>query len=61
MALRKSSRVEPGRMPAAILAVLVHIVFFAFLIFGFNWKTEPPEGMMVDLWSALPPAPPPVQ
>ena len=51
MALRKFVRPEPGRVPAAVLAVLVHIIFFAFLIFGLNWKTEPPEGMMVDLWS----------
>jgi colicin import membrane protein len=37
-----------------VLAVLVHIVFFAFMIFGMNWKTYPPEGMVVDLWSSLP-------
>jgi colicin import membrane protein len=60
MALRKFVRPEPGRVPAAVLAVLVHIIFFGFLIFGLNWKTESPEGMMVDLWSSLPPAPAPV-
>ncbi|MDN5752866.1 MAG: cell envelope integrity protein TolA [Nitrosospira sp.] len=67
MALRDSSRVEPGLVPAGVLAVLVHIIFFAFMIFGLNWKTYPPEGMVVDLWSSLPqpaqpvikPAPPP--
>ena len=37
-----------------MLAVLVHIIFFAFMIFGLNWKTYPPEVMMVDLWSNLP-------
>jgi colicin import membrane protein len=41
--------------------VVVHIVFFAFMIFGLNWKTSPPESMTVDLWSSLPPPPPPVQ
>ncbi|ARO88994.1 protein TolA [Nitrosospira lacus] len=54
MALRGSSHIEPGRVPAGVLAVLVHIIFFAFMIFGLNWKTYPPEPMMVDLWSNLP-------
>lgn len=54
IALRDSSRVEPGLVPAGVLAVLVHIIFFAFMIFGLNWKTYPPEGMVVDLWSSLP-------
>lgn len=63
--LRNSGQPEPGRVPAGVLAVLVHIIFFAFMIFGMNWKTYPPEGMVVDLWSSLPqpvvkeaPAPP---
>ncbi|SCY67091.1 Cell division and transport-associated protein TolA [Nitrosospira sp. Nl5] len=54
MAWRDSSHIEPGRVPAGILAVLVHIIFFVFMIFGLNWKTYPPEGMVVDLWSSLP-------
>lgn len=55
MALRDpSQQVEPGRVPAGVLAVLVHLIFFAFMIFGLNWKTYPPEGMVVDLWSSLP-------
>ena len=43
-------------VPAGVLAVLVHLIFFAFMIFGLNWKTYPPEGMVVDFWSSLPPA-----
>lgn len=58
-ALQNSAHIEPGRVPAAVLAVVVHVIFFAFMIFGLNWKTEPPEGMMVDLWSSLPPPPAP--
>jgi colicin import membrane protein len=54
MALRDASHVEPGRVRAGVLAVLVHFIFFAFMIFGLNWKTYPPEGMTVDLWSSLP-------
>jgi colicin import membrane protein len=56
MALRKPSGIEPGAMRAGLLAVLVHIIFFAFMIFGLNWKTYPTEPVMVDLWSSLPPA-----
>ncbi|PTR14166.1 cell division and transport-associated protein TolA [Nitrosospira sp. Nsp2] len=61
IALRNSTHLEPGRLRAGVLAVLVHIVFFAFMIFGLNWKTFPPEGMAVELWSSLPPPPLPVQ
>lgn len=44
-----------------MLAVLVHVIFFALMIFGLNWKTYPPEGMVVDLWSSLPQPATPVQ
>jgi colicin import membrane protein len=43
-------------MRAGLLAVLVHVIFFAFMIFGLNWKTYPTEPVMVDLWNSLPPA-----
>ena len=59
--LRNSMPPEPGRTPAGVLAVLVHVIFFAFMIFGLNWKTYPPEGMVVDLWSSLPPPAAPAQ
>jgi colicin import membrane protein len=61
MAMRDFAHQEPGRMQAGVFAVLVHIIFFAFMIFGLNWKTYPPEGMMVDVWSSLPPPPLPAQ
>ena len=52
---------EPRSVLAGILALLVHIVFIALLIFGFNWKDSPPEGMIVELWQDLsPPVQPPV-
>jgi colicin import membrane protein len=53
-ALRNSRQPEPGRAQAGVLAVLVHIAFFAFMIFGLSWKISPPEGMMVELWDSLP-------
>jgi len=59
-AIRDSAHPEPGLLPAGALALLVHVVFFIFMIFGLSWKSYPPEGMVVDLWSSLPPpAPPP--
>jgi len=48
---------EPYKLPAGILAVLVHGAFFAFLYFGFSWQTQPPEVMSVELWQSLPDKP----
>ncbi|MDX8398822.1 MAG: energy transducer TonB [Gallionellaceae bacterium] len=59
---------EPNKLPAGILALLVHGAFFSLLYFGVNWHTEQPQGMVVDIWTSLPdvktaptmqPAPPP--
>jgi colicin import membrane protein len=59
---------DPYKLPAGILALVVHGAFFALLYFGVNWHSEPPQGMVVDIWDALPSpqaepvktAPPPV-
>ncbi|SDY87708.1 cell envelope integrity protein TolA [Nitrosomonas sp. Nm58] len=53
-AWRDVSHAEPGLLRAAVLALLVHLVFFAFMVFGLSWKNEPAETMVVDLWSDLP-------
>ncbi|NOU00540.1 MAG: cell envelope integrity protein TolA [Gallionella sp.] len=45
---------EPFKLPAGILALAVHLVFFALLYFGFSWQNTPPEAMSVDLWQSLP-------
>jgi colicin import membrane protein len=45
---------EPYRLPAGILALLVHGAFFSLLYFGFTWQTVPPETMSVELWRDLP-------
>jgi len=45
---------EPNKLPAGILALLVHSAFFALLYFGINWHTEQPQGMVVDIWTSLP-------
>ncbi len=45
---------EPNKLPAGILALAVHGVFFILLYFGFNWQTSQPAAMHVDLWQSLP-------
>lgn len=47
---------EPYRLPAGILALAVHSVFFALLYLGFSWnKTASlPATMSVELWQSLP-------
>lgn len=55
---------EPYRLPAGILALVVHGAFFALLYFGFTWQTQPVATMSVELWQSLPeavvaPPPPP--
>ena len=47
---------EPYRLPAGILALVVHSVFFALLYFGFNWNRQAVSNptMSVELWSNLP-------
>ena len=47
---------EPNRLPAGILALLVHGIFFALLYFGLNWNRHAylPATMSVQLWSSLP-------
>ena len=53
-ASRISTHTEPKRLMAGVLALLVHILFIAVLVFGLSWKDHPPEGMIVDIWTELP-------
>lgn len=50
-------REQPGKVASGVMAVLVHLLFFAFLFFGVNWQRRPPEPVVADLWSSLPPVP----
>jgi len=45
---------EPYKLSAGALALLVHGIFFSLLYFSFNWQMKPPQGMVVDIWDALP-------
>ncbi|MEI7843153.1 MAG: cell envelope integrity protein TolA [Gallionellaceae bacterium] len=49
---------EPQKFPAAILALVVHAVFFSLLYFGVNWRVQPPETRVVEMWGSLPEAEP---
>ncbi len=48
-------RAEPGRIPAAFLAALVHLGFFAVLVFGVSWQVKHPPQVVAELWDQLPP------
>jgi colicin import membrane protein len=57
---------EPGLVPSGVLAVSVHIAFFALLVLGVNWQNKISEPIVVDVWDEIPsvkvepePAPPP--
>ncbi len=59
-------RREPGRWPAALLAMVVHAGFFAVIVFGVSWQVKHPAPLVAELWEQLPdvrnapqPAPPP--
>lgn len=47
---------EPYKLPAGILALVVHSVFFALLYFGINWHRQVslPATMSAELWPSLP-------
>ncbi len=52
---------------SSALALVIHGLFLALLIFGVNWKKPEPTAMVAELWSQLPPLsspkaePPPLQ
>ena len=37
---------EPGKVPSAVLAVLVHVLLVVFLFFGVRWQSKQPEAVM---------------
>lgn len=45
---------EPYQLPAGLLALAVHAVFFSLLYFGFTWQTQPARTLSVELWRSLP-------
>jgi len=59
-ALTFAARREPARLPAFILAALVHLFFAAVVFLGVRLQSHSPETVVVELWEAPPPAPAPV-
>ena len=47
-------RVQPGRLRAIVLAVVVHAVFFALIVFGVTWQSSPTAPVVAELWKDLP-------
>jgi len=54
-------RAQPGRVRAIALAIAVHAVFFALIVFGVRWQSMPTPPVAAELWDKLPTrsAPPP--
>ncbi len=50
------ARREPRRAIAGAFAIVVHIGFFALIIFGVSWQVKMPSPISVELWSTLPPS-----
>jgi colicin import membrane protein len=51
-------RIDPGKLPSAILAAAVHLVLLAVLVFGVSWQNRPPESVQVEIWTEPVPPPP---
>ena len=52
---RLAVRHDPGKLPAAILAVVVHAAFFALIVFGVSWQVKNPMPLSAEIWDSLPP------
>ncbi len=62
--MRYVPRAEPGSWPAAVMAVVTHLLLFAFLFFTVRWQTKPAPPIVAELWTRAPavqepPSPPP--
>jgi colicin import membrane protein len=53
---RGDKRHDQGRFPALILALVVHAIFFALLIFSVSWQVKPTAPLMAEVWDSLPPS-----
>jgi colicin import membrane protein len=53
--------ITPGeRTVSGALALMMHLLFLALLVFGVSWQKREPAAMVAELWSNLPPLPAPV-
>ncbi len=49
-----SKRREPGKLPAAMFALVIHAGFFALIVFGVSWQVKPPTILNAEIWRELP-------
>lgn len=49
---------QPGRVRSVILAIVVHAIFFAFIVFGVNWQSREAAPYQAEIWDKLPAAQP---
>jgi colicin import membrane protein len=47
-------RQPPGMRSGLALAILAHMLLIAALAWSVNWKTSEPQGVVAELWSAVP-------
>jgi colicin import membrane protein len=47
-------RREPGKLPAAMFALVIHAGFFALIVFGVSWQVKPPAILNAEIWRELP-------
>jgi len=53
--------ITPGeRTVSGALALIMHLLFLALLVFGVSWQKREPVAIVAELWSSLPPLPAPV-
>ncbi|MBU0753037.1 MAG: TonB C-terminal domain-containing protein [Gammaproteobacteria bacterium] len=56
-AIKPPLRPPPGKRASVALAVTVHLILAAILVYGIQWQTHLPTSVSVELVSAVPPAP----
>jgi colicin import membrane protein len=49
---------QPGKIRSILLAVAVHLAFFALIVFGVTWQSRPTPPLQAELWDKLPPGKP---
>lgn len=48
----------PGKRISLVLAIAMHLLLVAFLVYGIRWQTQAPQAVEVELVSAAPAVPP---
>jgi colicin import membrane protein len=54
LAARDAPRPPDGLALGAVLALLVHLLLVVAIALGVNWRTREDQGVVAELWSALP-------